>query len=346
MDHILGIQYGNSRRPQVLNFCGRSIMKPKVYITRHLPDIAQERLMTFCDPVLWDVDTPPGYEEILRQVKDKEGLLCLLTDRIDAHLIESAPHLRVISQCAVGFDNIDIPAATSRGIAVGNTPGVLTETTADFAFALLMTAARRVVEGMDYVRAGKWQTWGLSLLLGSDLYAGTLGIVGMGRIGQAVARRARGFNMKILYYDNQRKPDLEKVLGIGYAELDDLLRQADFVSLHINLTPQNRGLIGPRELALMKPTAILINTARGPVVDTEALYLALKENRLAHAALDVTDPEPLPSSHPLLALSNVTITPHIASATVATRTRMALMAVENLLAGLSGEKLPYPVNHI
>ena len=319
-------------------------MKPMVYITRHLPQKAMDSLLEFCEPVVWDADLPPDRAELRKQIVNKEGLLCLLTDQIDAELIQAAPHLRVISQCAVGYDNIDVPAATLRGIAVGNTPGVLTETTADFTFTLLAAAARRVVEGMDYVRSGQWRTWGLSLLLGQDLYASTLGIVGMGRIGEAVAQRALGFKMEILYYDHHRKQELERALGIRYAPLDELLRRADFITLHVNLTPQTRGLIGQRELSLMKPTAILINTSRGPVVDTEALYQALKQGRLAHAALDVTDPEPLPPGHPLLSLPGVTITPHIASASVATRTRMAMMAVENLRAGLAGQKLPYPVN--
>lgn len=319
-------------------------MKPMVYITRHLPQKAMETLSEFCEPVVWDADLPPGDAELRKQVADKEGLLCLLTDRVDAELIQSAPRLRVISQCAVGFDNIDVAAATARGIPVGNTPGVLTETTADFTWALLAAAARRVVEGVDYVRSGQWRTWGLSLLLGQDLYGATLGIVGMGRIGEAVARRGLGFKMKILYYDHRRKPELENAWGIRYAPFDELLSRADFITLHVNLTAHSTKLIGPRELSLMKPTAILINTSRGPVVDTEALYQALKQGRLAHAALDVTDPEPLPPDHPLLSLPNVTITPHIASASVATRTRMVMMAVENLRAGLSGHKLPYPVN--
>lgn len=321
-------------------------MKPPVYVTRQLPEPALKKLLDFCDPEIWESDLPPDYGEIVRQVQSKEGLLCLLTDRIDAALIDSAPRLRVISQCAVGFDNIDVAAATSRQIAVGNTPGVLTETTADFAFTLLMASARRIVEGMDHVRAGKWKTWGLSLLLGQDIYGSTLGIVGMGRIGEAIARRGRGFNMNILYYDSLRKENMEQELGIHYTPLDQLLSTADFITLHVNLTPETRGLIGARELALMKPTAILINTARGPIVDTEALYQALKANRLAHAALDVTDPEPLPPDHKLLTLNNITIAPHIASASVATRTRMAIMAVENLRAGLNGEKLPYPVNDL
>jgi glyoxylate reductase len=318
-------------------------VKSFVYITRHLPEPAWQKLLEFCQPEIWDFDIPPSYEEMRAHLPGKSGLLTMLTDRIDAALMDTAPELRVISQCAVGFDNIDVAAATARHISVGNTPGVLTETTADFAFTLLMAGARRVVEGVDFVRAGGWQTWGLTLLLGQDIYGSTLGLVGLGRIGAAMARRGRGFNMRLLYYDLKRQPELEAELGIEYYALDDLLRQSDFVSLHVILSPQTRGLIGARELALMKPTAVLVNTARGPVVNSEALYTALKAGKLAHAALDVTDPEPLPAGHKLLSLTNVTIVPHIASASVATRTRMALMAVENLKTGLQGDPLPYPV---
>jgi lactate dehydrogenase-like 2-hydroxyacid dehydrogenase len=319
-------------------------MKPLIYVTRHLPEPAGQKLVEFCQPEIWDVDTPPAYEEIRARLPGKTGLLCMLTDRIDAGLMDAAPGLRVISQCAVGYDNVDVAAATSRGIAVGNTPGVLTETTADFAFTLLMAAARRVVEGADFVRAGRWQTWGLTLLLGQDIHGATLGLVGLGRIGAAMARRARGFDMHVLYYDLARQPEREAELSAEFCPLEELLRRSDFVSLHVNLTAQTRGLIGAPELARMKPTAILVNTSRGPVVDTEALYTALSEGRLAHAALDVTDPEPLPAGHKLLSLPNVTIVPHIASASVATRTRMALMAVENLEAGLKGDPLPYVVS--
>jgi glyoxylate reductase len=250
----------------------------------------------------------------------------------------------VISQCAVGYDNIDVAAATARGIPVGNTPGVLTDATADFAFTLLMAAARRVGEAVDFVRAGHWQTWGLTLLLGQEVYGATLGIVGLGRIGRAVARRARGFDMQVLYHDAVRRPKAEAELGVAYRPLDDLLRESDFVTLHTSLTDETQGLIDARALALMKPTAILINTSRGPVVDTEALYQALKAGQIAYAALDVTDPEPLPAGHKLLTLPNVLVAPHIASATVTSRTQMAIMAVENLLAGLEGERLPHCAN--
>jgi glyoxylate reductase len=317
-------------------------MKPKVYVTRKLPAPALDELARACEVEIWDRETPPPYETIAARVADKDGLLCLLTDRIDAALMDAAPRLKVISQCAVGYDNVDVAAAKARGIAVGNTPGVLTDATADFAFTLMLAAARRVVEGADFVRAGKWETWGLSLLLGLDVFGATLGIVGMGRIGQAVAKRARGFEMRVLYHDAVRRPEAERALGVEYRPLDDLLAEADFVSLHVSLNPQTRGLIGARELRRMKPSAVLVNTARGPVVDTEALYDALSRGEIAAAALDVTDPEPLPADHKLLTLPNVIVTPHIASATVTSRTRMALMAVRNLIAGVRGEPLPTP----
>ncbi len=317
--------------------------KPKVYVTRHLPEAAWSPLAEACDVESWDEEFPPPYDEIVRRVKDKDGLICLLTDQIDANLMDHAPNLKVISQVAVGYDNIDIAAAAARAIAVGNTPGVLTAATADFAFALLLAAARRIGEAIDYVRAGKWHTWGLTLLLGQEVHGATLGIIGMGRIGQALAKRARGFDMRILYHNPTRLPGIEEELGVEYGELDDLLRQADFVSLHVNLTAATRGLIDARALELMKATAVLINTARGPVVDPAALYWALKNGQIAAAALDVTDPEPLPVNDRLLELPNLIIVPHIASATTASRTLMAQMAVRNCLAGVQGQTLPFPV---
>jgi glyoxylate reductase len=319
-------------------------VKPKVFVTRHLPQVARDELERSCVVEIWDYEYPPRYELIKEKIRDKAGLLCLLTDQIDSALMDAATELKVISQCAVGFDNIDVAAATARGIIVGNTPGVLTDATADFTFTLMLSAARRVVEGMDYVRAGKWETWGLTLLLGQDVYGATLGIIGMGRIGQAVAKRARGFAMRVLYYDQQRLPEVEQSLGVEYCSLDDLLAEADFVSLHVNLTPETKSLIGARELGLMKPNAVLVNTARGPIVDPEALYAALKSGSIAAAALDVTDPEPLPTGHKLLSLSNLIVVPHIASATVTSRTQMALIAVRNLVAGLEGKPLPFCVN--
>jgi glyoxylate reductase len=254
------------------------------------------------------------------------------------------PRLRVISQFAVGFDNIDTKAATARGIPVGNTPGVLTDTTADFAFTLLMAAARRVVEGMDYVRAGKWKTWGPKLLLGQDIHRATLGLIGFGRIGQGMARRASGFDMRVLYYDVYRREDLEKTMGVIYADLDTLFRESDFVSVHTDLNPQTRHMINDDAFAKMKPSAILINSARGPIVDPDALYRALRDGKIAGAGLDVTEPEPLPADSPLVTLPNCLIVPHIASASVHTRGKMAEMAAHNLLAGLRGERLPHCAN--
>ena len=318
-------------------------MKPKVFVTRHLPEMATNELLRACEVEIWDFESPPPYETIKEKVSDKEGLLCLLTDRIDAELMDAGPNLKVISQCAVGYDNIDVPAATQRGIMIGNTPGVLTEATADFAFTLLMAAARRVPEAYDYVRAGKWETWGLTLLLGQEVFGATLGIIGLGRIGQAVAKRGRGFDMRLLYYDRVRQPEMEAELGVEYRSFEDLLCESDYVSLHVSLTPETQGLIDGRAFSLMKPTAILINTARGPVVDSEALYEALKSGQIASAALDVTDPEPLPADHKLLQLPNLIVAPHIASGTVTSRTQMAMMAVKNLVAGVQGKPLPYPV---
>ena len=319
-------------------------MKPPIYITRRLPEPALQSLLEVCEVEIWDQDVPPPYEMIMDKVRDKEALLCLLTDRIDAALMDAAPGLKAISQCAVGYDNVDVGAATARGIPVGNTPGVLTDATADFAFTLLMAAARRIGEAIDYVRDGRWNTWGLTLLLGQSVYGATLGIVGLGRIGQALARRAGGFDMKILYYDAVRQPEAEAELGVEYRTLEDLLRESDFVSLHVGLTEETRGLMDARTFALMKPTAILVNTSRGPVVDPEALYEALKDGQIGYAALDVTDPEPLPADHKLLELPNLIVAPHIASATVRSRNLMASRAVQNLIAGLRGEQLPYCVN--
>ena len=319
-------------------------MKPKVYITRMLPQQALDLILPVCDAEVWQEELPPPRDLLLSKTRNVAGLLTLLTDKVDAPLMDAAPQLKVISNCAVGFDNIDIPAATQRGIAVGNTPGVLTETTADFAFTLLMAAARRVAEGDRYTRAGKWKTWGLSLLLGQDIYGATLGLVGLGRIGAAMAKRAKGFDMRVLYYDPYRRQDLEQQLGITYVDLDTLVRQADFVSVHTPLTDETRHLVNLDLLRKMKKTAIVINTSRGPVVDQAALYTALRDGMIAGAALDVTDPEPIALNDPLLTLENCIVAPHIASASVTTRTKMATMAAENLLAGLSGNELPNPVN--
>ncbi|MER2598881.1 MAG: D-glycerate dehydrogenase [Caldilineales bacterium] len=319
-------------------------MKPKVLITRRVPQAGIDRVAEVCDIELWDSDLPIPREVLLQKVADKDGLYCLLTERINDELLDAAPNLKVVSQMAVGFDNIDVPACTSRGIPVGNTPGVLTETTADFTWALLMSAARRIVEGVEYVRAGKWVTWGPLLLLGPDLYGATIGIVGMGRIGQAVARRAMGFGMRILYHDAFEIPGVAEEFGATRVDMDTLLAESDFVTLHVNLTPETHHMINAAALRAMKPTAILVNAARGPVVDHDALVEALRTGEIAYAALDVTEPEPLPADHPLVHMPNCIVVPHIASASIATRTKMALMAAENLIAGVQGQPLPTPVN--
>ncbi len=317
---------------------------PRVFVARRLPGNALERLAAQTEMRLWEGELPPPRETLLAEAREAEGLLTLLTDRVDTELLGIAPRLRAVSNMAVGFDNIDVPACTARGILVGNTPGVLTDTTADFAFALLMAAARRVVEGDAFTRAGKWQTWDPGLLLGVDVHHATIGIAGMGQIGQAMARRAHGFDMRILYSDEIPRPEIEAATGARRVDLDTLLRESDFVTLHVPLTPETRGLIGVAQLAMMKPDAILINTARGPVVDQRALAEALRQGRPGMAALDVTDPEPIAMDDPLLALSNVIIAPHIASGSRATREQMAEMAVDNLLAGLRGELPPNCVN--
>ncbi|HNS51349.1 MAG TPA: D-glycerate dehydrogenase [Anaerolineae bacterium] len=322
------------------------MIKPKVFVTRIIPDGGLDLVRQACDARIWQDETPPPRAVLLDQVEGMDGLLCLLTDPIDAGVMDAAgPQLRVISNLAVGYDNVDLRAATARGIPVGNTPGVLTETTADLAFALIMASARRLVEGVDYVRAGHWRTWGPMLLLGHDVHGATLGIVGMGRIGQALARRAAGFDMQVVYHDPYC--DEEKGASLGAAvrcTLDELLAESDFVSLHVPLGPDTHHLIDAAALGKMKRTAVLVNTSRGPVVDGGALYDALASGRIAYAALDVTDPEPLPAGHRLLALPNCLVVPHIASASWATRTRMAVMAAENLLAGLRGDRLPNCVN--
>jgi glyoxylate reductase len=316
-------------------------MQPKVYVTRQVPEAGLGMVLKGADAEVWEDELPVPREVLMEKVRDVEGLYCLLTERIDAELLDAAPKLRVVSNYAVGYNNIDVDACTARGIPVGNTPGVLTDTTADFAFTLLMTAARRVIEAADYVREGKWKTWGPKLLLGFDVSGATLGIAGFGRIGQAVARRARGFDMRVLYHDpaTTADPDLAEAV-----DLETLLAESDFVSLHVPLTDETHHLIGAAELAQMKSTAVLINTARGPVVDSDALYDALTSGVIAAAALDVTDPEPLPADHKLIGLPNCIVMPHIASASIATRNKMAVIAAENLLAGLEGNHLPHCVN--
>jgi glyoxylate reductase len=319
--------------------------KPRVFVTRVIPEKGLEMVRQETDFEVWQDPLPPPYETLVQKVRGIDALLCLLTDKIDANLMdEIGSQAKVISQMAVGFDNIDIAAATARGIPVGNTPGVLTDTTADFAWALLMAAARRVAEGDRFTRAGKWKTWGPIDFLGPDVTGATLGIIGFGRIGQGLARRAQGFDMRILYFDTRRQSEAEQKYRAQYVDLNTLLREADFVSLHTDLSQETYHFIDDARLKLMKPTGILINTARGPVVDPAALYRALSSGTIAYAALDVTEPEPINPDNPLLTLDNIVIAPHIASASFQTRNKMATMAAANLIAGLKGERLPNCVN--
>jgi lactate dehydrogenase-like 2-hydroxyacid dehydrogenase len=320
--------------------------RPKAFVARRIPDEGLATILDACDATVWPDELPPPRDELLRSVAGCEGVLTLLTDRVDDEFLDAAgPQLKVVSNYAVGFDNVDVPACTARRIPVGNTPGVLTETTADLAWALLMAAARRIPEGDRYVRGGHWKTWGPMLLLGPDVHGSTLGIVGFGRIGQAVARRASGFGMTILYHDVHRaERAVETAYGATFVPLDELLARSDAISLHVTLTPETRGLISTDALRAMKPTAVLVNTSRGPVVDGRALFEALRHGEIFAAALDVTDPEPIPPDDPLLTLDNCLVVPHIASASRATRGKMAEMAAANLLAGLRGERLPTPVN--
>lgn len=319
-------------------------VRPRVFVTRQLPGEALGRLGRHVDLRVWEEELPPSGDALLAEAALAEGLVTLLTDRVDARLLAASPGLRAVSNVAVGYDNIDVPACTARWIPVGNTPGVLTETTADFAFALLLGLARRVAEADAFVRAGKWRTWSPTLLLGADVHGATLGIVGPGAIGTAVARRARGFGMRLLYVGRQARPDLEAQTGARRVDKATLLAESDVVSLHLPLSPQTRHWLGRAELAAMKPGALLVNTARGGVVDQEALIEALRDGRLGGAALDVMDPEPLPPDSPLMTLPNVLLAPHIASASHATRGRMASMAVDNLLAALEGRRPPHCVN--
>jgi glyoxylate reductase len=320
--------------------------QPRVFVSRIIPEDGLRPIRETCDATIWDDELPPPRDKLLSAIAGCDGVLTLLTDKVDDEFLDRAgPQLKVVSNFAVGFDNIDVAACTARGVAVGNTPGVLTETTADLAWALLMASARRVAEADRYVRDGRWKTWGPMLLMGPDVHGATLGVVGFGRIGQAVARRAQGFGMRIIYHDlAQANPAVEAELGATYLPLEELLPKADFVSLHVNLSSQTQGLLNAERLRWMKPSAILVNTSRGPVVDSMALVAALKDGVIAGAALDVTDPEPLPADHPLLSLENCLVVPHIASASRATRGKMASMAAANLLAGVAGERLPTPVN--
>lgn len=316
----------------------------KVFVTRELPEEALAPLRAIAETEVWPGELPPSRPELLARAPGLDGILTLLTDPIDAAFVAAAHRLRIVSQMAVGYDNIDVQACTERGIRIANTPGVLTETTADLAFALIMAAGRRIVEADVFTRAGRWQTWAPFLLAGRDIHHATLGIVGMGRIGYEVARRAHGFQMPILYTSNRANEAAERDFGAVRTSLPDLLRQSDYVSLHTPLTPTTRGLIGSGELALMRPTSVLVNTARGPVVDQAALAEALRTGRIRAAGIDVFEAEPVPADDELLKLENVVVLPHIGSASVETRSRMAHIAVENLAAGLEGRPVTFPVN--
>ncbi len=317
----------------------------RVYVTRAISEEALSVIRKSAEINIWQQNCPVSDDILRQEIPDADGLLCMLNDSIDADLIRSAPRLKVISTMAVGYDNIDIAAATKQGIVVGHTPGVLTETSADLAFALLMASARRIAEADRKVRKGFWEPWGPMVMAGYDIHRRTLGIIGLGRIGRAMAHRATGFSMRVLYHSPNRKKEAERELGVEYRqELTDLLAESDFVSMHCPLTDATRKLIGAKELAAMKKTGILINTSRGTVVDQQALYEALASGTIAAAGIDVSETEPICPNDPLLGLDNIVITPHIASASVATRTRMAQVATENLLAGLAGKVPLYCVN--
>lgn len=320
-------------------------MKPKVLVTRKIPDDALELLKRECELTVWnEEDEPMPREELLEAVSQVEGIYSLLSDKIDSKVIECAPNLKVVSNMAVGYDNIDVAKCDEKGIMVTNTPGVLTEATADLSFALLMATARRVVEASEYLREGQWKSWSPMQLTGQDVFGATIGIIGMGRIGEAVARRALGFNMEVLYHNRNRKQQVESELGVSYRDLDDLLKESDFVVLLTPLTPETKGLIKSRELSLMKSSAVLINVARGSIVDEGALYNSLKNNEIWAAGLDVFEQEPIDLKHPLLSLENVVTLPHIGSASIKTRKKMALMTAENLISALQGEMPPNLVN--
>jgi glyoxylate reductase len=317
--------------------------KPKVLATRPLFPAAQQILNATCDTEYWSQPARIPKEELYRRIKDKEGLVCLLTERVDADLLRAAPKLRIAANVAVGFDNLDVPTCTKRGVVATNTPGVLDETTADFAWTLLMAVARRLVEGEALARSGNWEGWDLDQLVGTDVYGKTLGIVGFGRIGRAMARRAAGFQMKIIYSDAVRAPEnVEKELKAEHRDFNTLLAESDFLSVHVPLLPETRGLLDAPKFYRMKPTAFLINTSRGSVVDEAALVHALETRKIAGAGLDVYENEPF--IHPGLKRNNVVLAPHIASASLETRTKMACMAAENVTALFKGQRPPNMLN--
>jgi glyoxylate reductase len=319
--------------------------KPKIYITRMLPERGLKIIKEHFDSEVWQEYAPPPKDVIIEKAADCDALVSLLSDKIDAQVFDAAPKLRIVSQIAVGFDNIDVKEATKRGIYVTNTPEVLTDTTADFAWTLLMAVARRVVEADKYVRTGQWKVaWHPEMLQGRDVYGATIGIVGAGRIGYGVAQRAKGFKMKILFYDVIPRPEMEREFGAKKVDLDTLFRESDFVSVHVPLMKETFHLVNEDRLRVMKKTAYLINNARGPVVDEKALYKALKEGWIAGAGLDVFEQEPTPVDNPLLKLDNMVVAPHISSASYETRSRMAEMVAENLVAFFQKRQPPNLVN--
>jgi glyoxylate reductase len=320
-------------------------LRPKIYITRKIPDEALSIINDACEVRMWEEENVPVPRWILEdEISEVDGIYCLLTETIDEALLNKTSKLKVISNMAVGHNNIDITAATKRGIMVTNTPGVLTETTADLTFALLMATARRMGEGASFLRRGEWKTWSPMLLTGQDIHGATLGIIGLGRIGEAVARRAKAFNMNILYHNRSRKEEVEEELGLTYVDFTSLLKESDFVCVLIPYTPETHHLIDEDELSLMKETAVLINTARGGIVNEEALYDALKNKTIWAAGLDVFEQEPVPTTHPLLTLPNVIALPHMGSASIQTRKKMALLAAKNLIKALQGETPTHLVN--
>lgn len=320
-------------------------VKPKVFVTRVLPDAGMKHIKEACDADIWTDPLPPPPAILRQRIADCDGLVSLLTDKIDGPLLDKAPRLKVVSNFAVGFNNIDVQACTERGICIGNTPGVLTDATADMAFCLLISSARRVVDGHAYSLSGKWKTWEPLGHLGQDLQGKTIGIVGMGRIGYAMAKRCHGgWDMQVLYHDVHRNEHAERDLKARQVDLDTLFAQSDFISLHTDLNEETRGMIGAAQLAKMKKTAVLINTARGPLVDQKALCQALKAGTIFAAGLDVTDPEPPAPDDPILKCPNLIVAPHIASATFSTRNNMAEICAKNLIAGITGQSLPAWVN--
>jgi len=315
--------------------------KPTVVLTRNIPRAAAARLHEACQVRAWESDEPIPRETLLEWVRGVDGLYCLLTDHVDAELLDAAgDSLRVVSTMSVGYDHVDVEACRERGIAVGNTPGVLTDTTADLAVALLLATARRLPEAINAVKEGAWPPWQPEWMTGRDVFGSTVGVVGLGRIGAAFAKRLSGFDCRILYTGPKPKPDVAEPLGADFVDMDTLLAESDFISIHAPYNEETHHLFDAAAFGKMKPTAVLINTSRGGTVDQDALYRALVDGEIGAAGLDVTTPEPLPADHELLTLPNCVILPHIGSASIATRTKMALMAADNLIAGVRGEPLP------